>query len=115
MRKIPQNLKQSLSNNPYYKKCARENNDCAGRITWEHAFLYSNRQINESWSIIPLCWYHHLGEGLDKQLNQFIALHRATKEDLRKYPNFNWSQRLSYLKNYVLHHYSGDVHSEFHV
>ncbi len=90
MRPIPQKLKDEILSDLYYKKCCRKNHDCKGRITWEHAFIYAGRQINEKWAIIPLCVYHHLGEGLDKRLNEIIAVSRATPEDLAKYPRKNW-------------------------
>ena len=97
MRKIPKSLREELSNDPYYSRCARSSHECEGRITWEHAFIYAGRQINERWAIIPLCWFHHLGAGLDKQVNQAIALSRASDIDLMKYPRTNWSQLKKYL------------------
>jgi hypothetical protein len=92
MSPIPIKLKRELEADPYYKKCARENADCWGRITWEHAFTYSGKQIQEHWAIIPLCWFHHLGAGLDKPKNQLIAFSRATVEELSKYPRIEWSK-----------------------
>lgn len=89
-----------MSNDLYYKHCARANFDCSGRITWEHAFIYAGKQINEKWAIIPLCVYHHLGEGLDKHENQRIALRRATEEDLAKYPKKDWEYEKAWLKIY---------------
>lgn len=64
--------------------------ECEGRITIEHAFTYAGKQINELWALIPLCEYHHLGEGLIKRENQRIAVARATDEELSKYPRINW-------------------------
>lgn len=78
-----------MSEDPYYKACARLNDDCSGRITWEHAWIYAGRQINERWAIIPLCWYHHLGDGMNKRENQRISLARASEEDLKKYPRLH--------------------------
>jgi hypothetical protein len=101
MRLIAQKLRDEMAVDPYYQVCARKSGECQGRITWEHAFLYANRQINEKWAIIPLCVYHHLGAGLVKNENQRIALERATLEDLTKYPNFDWEKRRSYLNNWV--------------
>lgn len=98
MRKIPPALREQMANDPYYKVCARKNSDCDGRITWEHAWIYAGRQINEVWSIIPLCVYHHLGDGLDKDKNQRISLQCATDEDLAKYPRKNWEQIKVWLK-----------------
>lgn len=90
MRPIPKKLKSELANEPYYKKCARASEQCQGRITWEHALIYAGKQVNERWAIIPLCVYHHLGVGLNKRENIKIALSRATKEDLSKYPKQSW-------------------------
>lgn len=88
MRKIPEKLKKEILADPYYKVCARKNDDCDGRITWEHAIIYAGRQLNEKWAIIPLCTYHHSvdlhqdGPGLDKAINVWIALNRATDAEL---------------------------------
>lgn len=98
MRPIPKKLKDEIKKDPYYKRCARaDDGGCDGRITWEHAWMYAGRQINERWAIIPLCVYHHLGPGLDKEKNQWIALSRAVDEDLKKYPRKDWLRIKSYL------------------
>lgn len=97
MNNIPGPLRAELAEDPYYKICARVDFDCSGRITWEHAHYYAGKQIQERWAIIPLCVYHHLGPGLNKELNQAIALARASDEDLAKYPRGNWQQMKSYL------------------
>jgi len=74
-----------MAHDPYYRKCARMNDGgCDGRITWEHAIIYAGKQFNEKWAIIPLCVYHHLEDGLDKEINQMIALNRATDEELHE-------------------------------
>jgi hypothetical protein len=71
--------------------CARQNEDCSGRITWEHALIYAGKQIDEVWAIIHLCAYHHEvdefqdGGGLDKEINVWIALNRATTDELLQY------------------------------
>ena len=84
---------------PYYNKCARlKDGYCDGRITWEHSHIYAGRQIQEKWAIIPLCVYHHLGNGLNKELNQWIALNRIDLNELNlRMPRFNWEQRYKYL------------------
>ena len=97
MQPIPSALRKQLSEDPYYNHCARLGNDCDGRITWEHAFIYKT-QIQEMWSIIPLCWYHHLGAGLDKEINHYIALKRADLNDLcKRMPKKDWKQMFNYL------------------
>lgn len=97
MNNIPTKLRAQLADDPYMKVCARADAECAGRITWEHALYYAGKQIQERWSIIPLCVYHHLGPGLNKEINQTIALANATDEDLAQYPRFNWGQLKKYL------------------
>ena len=83
-----------MADDPYYKVCARDGADCSGRVTWEHAFIYAGKQINEKWAIIPLCWYHYLGAGMNKRINEAIALSRTKSEDFEKYPRKNWAQML---------------------
>jgi hypothetical protein len=102
MRLISQKLRSEMAADPYYQVCVRKDSTCQGRITWEHAFIYAGKQINEKWAIIPLCVYHHLREGLSKEENQRIALSRATPEDLARYPNYNWEKRRNYLSNWVV-------------
>jgi len=99
MTPIPPKLRKEMSEDEYYTRCSRANIDCQGRITWEHAWIYGGRQIQEKWAIIPLCVFHHLGAGLDKHENQRIALERATGEDLAKYPKKDWEYERAYLKS----------------
>lgn len=93
-------MRDRIAEDPFMKRCARRNGECDGRITWEHAWQYGGQQINEPWAIIPLCVYHHLGEGLDKHENQRISLRRATPEDLAKYPKKDWEYEKRYLNIY---------------
>lgn len=59
------------------------------------------RQINEWWAIIPLCRYHHRGNGLDKRFNEWVALSRANIEDLvKRMPRADWRQKLIYLSSH---------------
>ena len=96
MRPIPVALRKRLSEDPFMKRCIREGN-CSGRITWEHAFMYQNRQINEAFAIVPLCEKHHFHD-LDKDYGRYIGLLRATPEELARYPKVDWKQKLEYLK-----------------
>lgn len=113
MRPIPPKIRKALANDPTYATCLRKtffnDHQCqadpvTGKlIEWEHAFIYSGRQINETWAIIPICWWVHRGPGLDKDKNRFLALRRATVKELYKYPNKDWLQLLEYLnKKYVI-------------
>ena len=63
---------------------------CKGRSTMEHAWLYAGKQVNEKWAIIRLCYWSHLGPGMNKRINEWISLRHATAEDLEKYPKKSW-------------------------
>lgn len=90
MRKISPRVKAILEAEP--QVCARvKDGGCAGRITWEHALTYAGKQIDEAWAIIKLCERHHavntyqdMGD-LNKAKNIWIALMRATYEELKAY------------------------------
>lgn len=98
MRPIPLKHRKQIDTDPFFKRCVRfEEGSCSGRITIEHVFIYANRQISEMWNYLPLCWFHHLDKGLDKRLNERIALSRVTEEELSKYPKKNWKQLKKYL------------------
>lgn len=91
MRPIPSKLRQEMAVDPFYLRCARASEGtCDGRITWEHAIIFAGRQLNEKWAIIPLCEYHYgVGKYLDggdlnKEKNRWIALNRATREELNR-------------------------------
>jgi hypothetical protein len=77
------------------RHCIHEH--CKGLPEWEHCFVYGGKQINEAWAIVPCCQYHHRGSGLDKTYNQYMALARATRADLAKYPKVDWEQLNIYL------------------
>lgn len=98
MRQISKRVHREIDASRFHKKCARAGQGCSGRLTMEHAFIYGGRQIDEAWAIIPLCWHHHLGPGLEKGINQLIALRRATDDDLKKYPRTDWKQLRAYLE-----------------
>jgi hypothetical protein len=90
MRKISPKVKAQLLLEP--QVCARrKDGGCDGRITFEHTLIYAGRQIDEVWAIIKLCEWHHAvnkhqdGKGLDKEKNVWIALNRATDQELEQY------------------------------
>lgn len=99
MRPIPTAHKKQIDQDPFYKKCARRNDgECGGRITIEHCLIFAGKQIAEMWNYIPLCERHHSvlsyqdrGD-LQKEKNVWIALNRATEQDLLKY-----SKSINYL------------------
>ena len=88
---IPKKTKEELAAKPQI--CARLGEDCSGPLTWEHALLFAGRKVQDKFAIVFLCWYHHLGAGLDKRWNIRKALTQATPEDLKKYPKNTWSKQ----------------------
>lgn len=90
MRKISPEVLEILLAEP--QVCARrKEGGCAGRMTLEHVLTYGSRQIDEPWAIIWLCERHHsIGkyqdEGLlNKEINTYHALNKASDDDLIKY------------------------------
>lgn len=99
MRPIPKKLLNDILSDKFYEACIRRNDgECRGRITLEHALIYAGRQINEKWAILPVCEYHHaVGDfqgsgGLDKRFHEWVAVNRMTDEDEKKYPRVDWGQ-----------------------
>ena len=91
MNNIPRKLRAELAADPFYRACARKGlhgHKCAGRITWEHAFIYAGKQVQKKWAIIPLCAKAHAvdefqdGGDMNKEINQLIALSRAADEEI---------------------------------
>lgn len=106
MRPIPLKLRTEIANDPFMARCIYcdlcRQNECSGRVEWEHAFLYAGKQINEAWAIVPVCSYHHRGGGLDKNYNEYRAIMRADIDDLRKrMPKKDWQQ----IKNFLIEKY----------
>ena len=94
MTPIPKKLRFELATDPEYKVCMKSTvpgHECQGGITWEHAVIYAGRQVQEKWAILALCEYAHAvnrfqdGGDLDKRLNLWIALNRASDEALGAY------------------------------
>lgn len=92
MTKIPLKIKKQILLDPFYTVCARagrHGHECSGRITWEHAVIYGGKQVQEVWAIIPLCEKGHSvdhwqdGGDLNKEINEWIALNRATDLELK--------------------------------
>lgn len=81
-----------MDKDPYYKVCALKGlhgHICGGRITKEHAIIYAGRRLNEYWAIVPICARGHEVDDfqdahtMNKDLNRWIALNRASNVELR--------------------------------
>lgn len=75
MRPIPKALREKLSTEPRMECCCYPN--CSAPPEWEHVFIVGGRQINTEWSIIPVCYYHHRGGGIDKNYHRWYSLNLA--------------------------------------
>lgn len=110
MRGIPAPLYERITADPDSQYCLRfyalHDHQCLGRITFEHAIIYAHQQVNEFWAITPICaWAHSVdqfqdGGGLDKEINEWIALSRIKdwNDVENKYPRNSFRQRLTYLQ-----------------
>lgn len=100
-------LRQELAEDRIYKRCLRarllNDHHCEPdpisqkMIEWEHALIYAGKQVQARFAIIPICWLVHRGPLLVKEINIWIALNRATDEELSAYPKTDWIQRRRYL------------------
>jgi hypothetical protein len=95
MRRIPDNVRRQLANDPFMWACIHQQFklgpcECDGRIEWHHPFIYAGKQIVDAWATVPLCSYHHR-EALNSDFARYVALLRATDDDLAQYPRTNWA------------------------
>ena len=107
MRAIPIKIRLKLAQDPEMGHCVYENSDapnnnCNGRIEFEHAFIYSGRQISEEWAIIACCTAHNRSSAMVKDYNQYRGLLKAKRLGVwyqikAKYPKFDWDQLFNYL------------------
>lgn len=84
MRKIPDELRKEMSEDPYYTKCC-----ITGwtheKIDWHHNLQFAGRQVNEKWAILPLATSIHAKIHLYKKQCDEIMVSRATEDELRPY------------------------------
>lgn len=109
MRKISDEVKEKIEKDERRGRCfralARRDHVCAGRITREHAMIYSGRQVDEAWAIIDLCAKAHSvdefqdGGIMDKRINEWIALNLIEDWDEvnKKYPRNDWVRKVKWL------------------
>jgi len=101
MTPIPPKIRRQIDEDSFYKICIHIGKDghvCEGRLTMEHAWLYAGEQIQEIWAIVPCCWAKNVDVSSDdKRWNQYVALLRATDDDLKKFPKKDWVQELKFL------------------
>lgn len=88
----PKKMLEAMEKDPYYKVCALKffpGHICGGRVTREHAIKYAGHRLNEYWAIVPICARGHEvdeyqdAHTMNKELNVWVALNRATDDQLR--------------------------------
>lgn len=91
MNNIPAPLKKNMLADPEYKVCmlkAYAPHVCGGRITLEHALIFAGKQVQEKFAVISVCAagqevdQFQDAHTMDKNLNRWVALNRATPEEL---------------------------------
>lgn len=91
MTKIPAKVKKEILADPEYKVCmlrAYPGHVCGGRITLEHALIYGGKQVQSKLGIISVCAAgqevdrYQDAHTMDKDLNHWVALNRASEEEL---------------------------------
>lgn len=97
-----------MRDDPFYRTCALagyHGHVCEGRITWEHALYNAGKKVQKKFAIIPICARAHEVDlwqdagTMDKALNQWVALSRATPEELRELSKAEPAERkLAYLQ-----------------
>ena len=106
---IPKKLREELSKDPYYKKCALTGWDDL-KIEWCHIFSYSGKRIQEKWNILPLAKIIHdrstphknCYNKLTRVRVELIALSRVDIKYLKeKYPKRDWEQIKTSLVAYL--------------
>lgn len=113
---MPPKLRESLGADSEYQVCMRNlllnDHECVRdvlrpnqSVEFEHVWIYANKQIQESWAIISICWWSHRGPGLVKTINEWVSINRMTVEDEEQYPRYNWKQRRKYL-NFIYGDYN---------
>ncbi len=104
---------------PEYKFCmlrAHKDHVCGGRITLEHALINAGRQVDEKFAIISVCAKgqevdeYQDAHTMDKNLNRWVALNRATPQEL-----YSLSKAMDYWReivrlNRIYGHYRTDYY-----
>lgn len=89
---IPKKLRADMNLEPFYHSCARRealhDHECAPNpitrrlIEWHHALKYAGKKVQKRYAIVPLCWWTHEGPGKDDAIGAWIALNRASDEEI---------------------------------
>jgi hypothetical protein len=89
--KIPEEMREELSDDPFMQECIIGGIRCEGRIEWQHAFTYAGKRQNVIWGILPMCHIHHgLESGYRQEqidsMRKRISHFKAEEEVATLYP-----------------------------
>lgn len=91
MRQISRKVRKQIDEDPGYKVCmlkAYSPHICGGRLTREHALIHAGKQVDAKFAIISCCAkgqevdQYQDAHTMDKNLNRWVALNRATDEEI---------------------------------
>lgn len=88
MRKLTIEAKQEIQTNPFYLKCCiADFSECKGRIEIHHNMIFGGRQVDDVWTLLPLCHRHHELEKYPevKERLNYIMLQRASDAQISPY------------------------------
>ena len=101
---IPRSLIKQLEQDEFMRACCYKN--CNRQLPeFHHIFIYSGRQIQEVFNIVPACKKHHdqatpHKPNYKQEVREYfeqVAMKRMTFDDYYKYPKRNWDQHAQYL------------------
>lgn len=81
MNNIPPKLRSEMAEDPFMKRCALEDENCAGRIQWHHVLIVAGKQLQKKFAIVGACedYHHKYADRKDiKERFLHVALNRAT-------------------------------------
>lgn len=92
---MPPKLRMDLTEDPNYRTCMRktllDDHECERDpmkrfqpVEWEHVVIFGGKQVQKRWAVISICFLVHRGGLMDKQKNLWIALNRASDEELKE-------------------------------
>lgn len=108
MRPIPPKLNKQIDEDPFYRKCCLEDENCDGKIERHHNLIYAGQQQNYLFCILPACAnYHHKFEkraDIRDQLDRVMLSRTNLSFLVKTFPKRNWLQLKNYLnKLYGMH------------
>lgn len=85
-------LDEVLRKDPFYTLCARHealhDHNCSSnpfnglRVEWEPVVMHEGNPVLKRFAIVPLCWEARVGSSSIRAINVWIALNRATTQEL---------------------------------